>query len=340
MAIGYAATAYPAGSSDMKILKLLVVLLILISGAAVLFLFEGDIPKDVIDAKYSNHSSQFITLENQSTIHFRDEGNRSGEPVVLIHGFGASLHTWSPWVKLLGDEFRIVTLDLPAFGLTGAIPGDDYTTSGYIDTVNMLVDHLGLTSFTLVGNSMGGYVSWQYALKHPARVRALILIGSSGPGDWQKVTDEDTRPLIFSLLTKPWFQFIGGKLDPWYLISPAVKSAYNHSPAADQELIFRYYQLALREGTREAIIHRSVQIGLATEPSVNLSSLTQPVLVMWGREDALIDVETALRFDKVLPNSSVIIYDDVGHIPMEEIPERSAADVRKFMLSLNTQAIK
>ena len=337
MAIGYAATAHPVGSSDMKILKLLLVLLILISGAAVLFLFEGDIPKD---AKYSNHSSQFITLENQSTIHFRDEGNRSGEPVVLIHGFGASLHTWSPWVKLLGDEFRLVTLDLPAFGLTGAIPGNDYTTSGYIDTVNMLVDHLGLTSFTLVGNSMGGYVSWQYALKHPARVRALILIGSSGPGDWQKVTDEDTRPLIFTLLTKPWFQFIGGKLDPWYLISPAVKSAYNHSPAADQELIFRYYQLALREGTRGAIIHRSVQIGQATEPSVNLSSLTRPVLVMWGREDALIDVETALRFDKVLPNSSVIIYDDVGHIPMEEIPERSAADVRKFMLSLNTQVIK
>ena len=98
----------------MKILKLLVVLLVLISGAAALFLFEDDIPKDVIDAKYSNHSSQFITLENQSRIHFRDEGNRSGQPVVLIHGFGASLHTWSPWVKLLGDEFRIVTLDLPA----------------------------------------------------------------------------------------------------------------------------------------------------------------------------------------------------------------------------------
>ena len=73
----------------------------------------------------------------------------------MIHGFGASLHTWTPWVELLGDDYRVITLDLPARGLTGAFPDGDYSTKAYVEAIKNVVDHLKLTTFTLSGNSMG-----------------------------------------------------------------------------------------------------------------------------------------------------------------------------------------
>ncbi len=77
-------------------------------------LFEGDIPASTVDAKYSNSQSSFLILENGSRIHYRDQGQSAGFPIVLVHGAMASLHTWEPWVQVLGENYRLVTLDLPA----------------------------------------------------------------------------------------------------------------------------------------------------------------------------------------------------------------------------------
>jgi pimeloyl-ACP methyl ester carboxylesterase len=316
----------------MKTLKFLAVALLLLLGVITLLLYEGDIPKGVVDAKYSNHASQFITLENDATIHYRDEGNRRHEAIMLVHGFGASLHAWMPWVELLQDEFRVITLDLPAHGLTGEIPNADYSTTGYIEIVDQLADHLKLDTFTLGGNSMGGGVAWQYVLQHPKRVTAMILIDATGPMDWHSGNEEE--PLIFNLLSQPWFRAIAEKLDPYYLIAQATRSAYNYSPVADDSLIMRYYDLALRQGTRKAIILRSSLADRSFNDD-QLSSLGLPTLILWGREDSLIDVSIANRFSEALPDSTLIIYDRVGHMPMEEIPQRSAMDVKQFMAGLN-----
>ena len=93
---------------------MLIVLLI----AASVFLFEGDIPAAQVDAKYSNAESQFLIMENGARVHYRDQGQEDGMPVVLVHGAMASLHTWEPWVEMLGQRYRVITLDLPAHGLT------------------------------------------------------------------------------------------------------------------------------------------------------------------------------------------------------------------------------
>ena len=317
----------------MRLLRYLTLALVVLATLTVFFFYKGDIPKDVVDARYTSPTSQFLTLENGARVHFRDEGNFRGPTIVLIHGSNASLHTWEPWVAELGDRFRIVSLDLPAHGLTGAVPDGNYTMAAYVATVRAIVEHLSLDSYYLGGNSMGGGVTWRYTLDHADEVRGMLLINASSPRAWreQSRTEENNReaPLVFSLLQAPWFRAVANRLDPYYLVKQGLESAYNHSPVVNEQLIMRYYDLALRAGSREATLAR-FSAPRDTSP-VDLSVLTMPALVMWGREDALIPVSVADDFEAALPNTEVVIYDDVGHVPMEEIPARSAADIAGFI---------
>ena len=112
------------------------------------------------------------------------------------------------------------------------------------------------------------------------------------------------------------------------LIEQGLRSAYNNSPVVNEALVNRYYELMMREGTRGAILARS---GNWNAAPVDLSPLTQPTLVMWGAQDSVIPVSVAYQFKANLPNNCTIIYQDLGHIPMEEAPSRTASDVSGFL---------
>ena len=324
----------------MKVLKYLGVALAALVLIGAMVLYKDDMSAEIVDAKYSSDQSQFLNIESGARIHFRDEGNPAGQPVVLIHGSNASLHTWEAWRERLGDNYRIITLDLPGHGLTGRVPNDDYTSKGFATAIDAVVNHIGVDSFVLGGNSMGGGATWHYALAYPEKVSAMILIDASGPPQWRREqavesdSDKSSRPIVFTLLGKPWFRALTRYVDPYLLTKQGVKAAYNNSPVVDQALIDRYYELSIREGTRDATLHRFASYNPQSNEAVDVSVLTQPTLIMWGVEDGLIPVSVADRFDAVLPNSQKILYDDVGHIPMEEIPARSADDVRAFLSSL------
>jgi pimeloyl-ACP methyl ester carboxylesterase len=325
-------------------MKWLIGLLIVLAIASVV-LFETDFPTDKIDAKYRNEASQFLSLGDGSRVHFRDQGNRSGEAIILIHGSNASLHTWEPWVALLGDRYRVVSVDLPGHGLTGRTPADDYSTDAYVSVVQALAGHLNIRQFVLGGNSMGGGVTWRYALAHPEDVLAMILVDASGLPQWRETNpdtnnastdstnDEREAPLAFSLLREPWFQGIARYIDPYYLVAQGLKASHFDPDFVDDNLIARYYDLSMRAGTRDATLIRFSSWRGGPQPSWDLGSLTHPTLILWGEDDAVIPAATGQRFADVLPNAQLIVYPDVGHIPMEEVAERSAADVRQFLHS-------
>jgi pimeloyl-ACP methyl ester carboxylesterase len=324
----------------MGIVKVIVLVLALILLGLAGFLYKGEIPRDVVDAKYTSPASQFLDMTNGARVHFRDEGNPDGSVLVLVHGSNASLHTWEPWIRELGAGYRIVTMDLPGHGLTGGVPDNDYSSAAQLNTVSAVVTHLGIDQFVLGGNSMGGGVTWRYALQYPDQVEAMILVDASGLPAWwaerraEQNGEEKEAPLAFKLLGQGWFRTIAKYIDPYYLVVQGIESSYNNSPVINQALIDRYYELSLRAGTRDATLARFG--GRRNQDEIfDLSSLEQPTLVMWGREDSLIPVETADKFAQVLPNASVVIYDDVGHIPMEEIAERSAQDVLAFLGELS-----
>src|SRR5437870_3790843 len=96
------------------------------------YLSQPDIPRAILEARYAGAPSQFVMLPNGTRAHVRDRGPRDALALVLIHGSNASLYTWEPWAKQLSDRFRIITVDLPGHGLTGAVPNRDYTQEGMV----------------------------------------------------------------------------------------------------------------------------------------------------------------------------------------------------------------
>jgi pimeloyl-ACP methyl ester carboxylesterase len=301
----------------------------------------------VVDAKYTNAESQFLTMKNGSRVHYRDQGNNDGLPVVLIHGAMASLHTWEPWVAILGKKYRVITLDLPAHGLTGMVPSADYGGEAFTQTIHAVTQNLGLRQFVIGGNSMGGGATWRYTLAHPKRVLAMVLVDSVPPGNWQRPNEKKSKEnkergakksvVGFSLLRQDWFRAIARYFDPKLLIGQGLRAAYNDSPVVDEKLIQRYYDLMMREGTRAAILSRNRSYAGDAAQTPDLSDLTQPTLVMWGAQDVVIPVSLMPLFQKILPNTTTVVYEDLGHIPMEEDPERTAIDVMAFLETLQIE---
>ena len=124
--------------------------------------------------------SIFLDIDGMP-VHVRDEGPRDDEsPIVLLHGFGSSLHAWDGWAEALRDKRRVVRLDLPGFGLTGPSPDNVYGLERDMRVTLAVLDRLGIARAVIGGNSLGGAVSWRMALAHPARVEKMILVDAGG----------------------------------------------------------------------------------------------------------------------------------------------------------------
>ena len=305
---------------------LVIAALVVIAIAAVRF----DIPKDELVAKYAQPPSRFIQLPDGADAHVRVQGNKAGPVLVLLHGSNASLQTWEPWARELGDSYRIVTMDLPGHGLTGAVPGDDYSRRAMADFVDEVMVKLGIDNFAMGGNSMGGAVAAQYTLDHPDKVSALILVDSGGIP--RKHSDAEKAPLAFELARSPLGRWIMRWVTPRALIEQGVKSVFADPSKVPPEMVDRYYDLTLYDGNRRATALRFANFDPSDDSlAIRLQDIEVPVLILWGEQDHLIPVNVAQAFKMRIPQAKVVTYPDAGHVPMEEVPTKSAADVRDFM---------
>lgn len=315
----------------MKLLKYFALTLILLLGCSALILYQEDIPSDVVDARYTNTNSQFSELGDLGRVHYRDEGRRQAPPIILLHGSNASLHTFEPWVARLKDKFRIVTIDLPGHGLTGAIPSGNYSREAMAQVVNLLANKLELEHFVIGGNSMGGSVALRYILDHPSRISGLVLINSSGLMG-ERLEDNDSQEVLaFQLLKNPWFRAIGEVIDPYYFVSQGLEAAFHQQAVVTETMVKRYYDLVLREGTREAMMKRFAATEDEKYQARDLARIKVPTLLMWGKEDGVVPFAVSSEYETLVPGISTAYYDGVGHIPMEEAPEISATDLIAFL---------
>lgn len=303
--------------------------LLLLTSLAVPMLRDPDRPLESLVARWAPPPSNFLDVKGQ-IVHYRDEGPRGDpSPIVLIHGTASSLHTWEGWVAGLKGQRRVVTFDLPGFGLTGPFAGqyapDDYRGDTLAHFVLDLMDALKLRHVVLGGNSLGGEVAWRVATLAPQRVDRLVLVDASG---YPFVSG--SVPLVWRLARWP----ITGRLLRYTLPRPLVQAAlegvYADPRRITPALVDRYLELTLRAGNRRALALRLQQMSMGDD-SARIATLHQPTLVLWGGSDRLIPPDTAQRFARDIARSELVVFDGLGHVPQEEDPERSLRVLRPFL---------
>ena len=272
-----------------------------------------------LQPKYAMPPSQFMDFDGMR-IHYRDEGK--GEVIVLLHGTGASLHTWDSWTEVLKKKYRVIRFDLPAYGLTGQDPKKRYSSKDYVEILHTLMTRLQVDSFHLAGNSLGGLVSWLYASYYPERVTKLILLDPSGYGF-------SKTPLVIWLARTPILNSIIQFCTPRAFIQKNLREVYYDSSLIGEETIDRYHELSLYKGNRKAFIERAKLD--RKDDTHRLKLIKAPTLIIWGAEDEWIPASNALLFKKEIPNSRLVVMPKTGHLPMEERPMESSTIALDFL---------
>lgn len=284
-----------------------------------------DRPVEELQARWAPAPSQFIELMGMQ-VHLRDEGPRDdAEPLLLLHGTSASLHTWEGWVADLKRTRRVISVDLPGFGLTGPFPDGDYRIAHYTAFLDALLDRLQVPPVVVAGNSFGGQLAWELAVAKPARVSRLILVDAAG-----YPRQSSSVPIGFRLAQVPALAPLMARLLPRRMIESSVQNVYGDPTRVTDELVERYYQLTLRAGNRQALVQRFQQAP-AGDSHALIRQVQQPTLILWGGRDGLIAPANAERFKADIAGSRLVIFEQLGHVPQEEDPALTLPVVRGFL---------
>jgi pimeloyl-ACP methyl ester carboxylesterase len=305
-------------------------LIAIISAGGYFVLKRPDVAYETLAARFESAASRYVDLPSGVRMHYRDEGAQSGPALLLIHGFSASLHTWEPWVARLGDDFRIISLDLPGHGLTRAPAGYQASIETFRDVVEEFVHAQDIERFALAGSSMGGNVAWEYALAHPERVDALILVDASGWEDTRAEASEE--PNIFKLLRNPTLGPLLRDLDNTRLIRQGLEASFADPSFVDDMMVERYALLSRAPGHRDILLQMTLNYRSRNYATAErLAALQMPVLILSGDSDRLVPPEHARQFHDAIAGSEIVIFETTGHIPQEERPDQSAMAVREFL---------
>jgi pimeloyl-ACP methyl ester carboxylesterase len=294
--------------------------------AGVIATWAPDQSVEQLSIRWAQAPSRFVEV-NGMQVHIRDEGPRNDPmPIVLLHGTSASLHTWDGWTHSLTGQRRVIRFDLPGFGLTGPDPQNDYSMAAYVRFVGAVMDTLGVKTFVLAGNSLGGQIAWETAAAIPQRVSKLVLIDAAGYSFKPK-----SVPIGFWVARTPGLREVMGQVLPRGVIQSSLRNVYGDPSRVTPELVDRYYDMALRTGNRQALGKRFEQALSSDEAKIK--TLKVPTLILWGAKDRLIPPENAQRFETDIAGSRLVVFADLGHVPHEEDAQRTV-DAFKVFLAL------
>jgi pimeloyl-ACP methyl ester carboxylesterase len=288
-----------------------------------------DLSADELQARWAMPPSRFVEVGGLRW-HLLDSGPAEGAaphapPLLLLHGFGSSLHTWEGWAAALQQQQRVLRVDLPGAGLTGPDPQRRYDDEHTVKQLLALLDELGLQRVALAGHSMGGRLAWRLAAQHPERVARLVLVAPDG---FESPGFEYGKP--------PNAGFAAALL-PYALPRAALRAglarAWGDEARLDDATIDRYHQLLRAPGNRRAVLDRLAQLRLEN-PRPLLTSLTMPVLLVWGDADRMIPPLHAQDWLQALPAATgarLLLLPGLGHVPQEEDPRAGLPAITTFL---------
>lgn len=313
----------------MRLILLVAFGLLLVLIALAVWLWTPDQSRRVLETKYLRAPADMVIIAG-TPIHVRDTGPKDAPAVILLHGFGASLHTWEPWAEGLQDRFRVIRFDLPGSGLSPPDRTGDYTDARSMVLINEVMERAGIERASLVGNSIGGRIAWTFAATHPDRVVGLVLISPDGfasPGfEYGKPPEV---PAVMRLMRYAL---------PRSMLRSNIAVGYADPAALTDTVVQRYHDLMLAPDARDAMLSRMEQTVL-TDPVPILERITAPTLLVWGEQDAMIPFANAADYQRHIRDVRLIAFPNLGHLPHEEDPGASLPAVRTFLEVLHPSVI-
>lgn len=257
---------------------------------------------------------------NGARIVYSDGG--SGEPLVLLHGLGASRSTFDMVASRLVRRYRVLIPDLPGFGESGLAPDGDYGIDAQVAWVERFVTRLGLESFHLGGNSMGGWIAAAYAAKYPQKVQSLWLLAAAGTEEMLeteavKVRRQEGRYLLLSRSIAEFDQV----MERIFYRAPPLPLALRWAGARLSASKFDLHSQIF-----DQLLDRGEDYRL--EP--HLPRITAPTLLVWGAHDSVVPLSVMDRFAALVPRAKPVVMEEVGHVPQMEAPMRVVADYLRF----------
>lgn len=265
---------------------------------------------------------QFLPLHGR-LVHVEQAG--TGEPVVLLHGFGASTYSWRKVMPGLAARFRVVAIDLNGFGYTER-PRDlaSYTREGQGQLVLDVLDALRIERAHVVGHSYGGGITLWLASRHPERFLSMVLVDSSAP---TYANDRRSRAASLKPLTSLFLRSV--VLRPSTVRKGLLRSVHDPS-LVTPELVQAYFDRIRIEGVIDAYYGLTVPVRGPAE-TVDLAKIDVPALVVWGADDRIILMRNGRQGTAKLPHGRFVVIPDTGHIAMEERPEEWLRIVLPFL---------
>jgi pimeloyl-ACP methyl ester carboxylesterase len=279
-----------------------------------------------MDVDWSKHQRS-VTIEERS-VNVIDIG--SGPPVLFIHG----LACWQSWLEnicFFAREHRVIAMDLPGFGAS-QLPLEPISITGYARIINALCAELGVEQAAVVGNSMGGFIGAELAIRFPERVERLCLAPAIGLNmEWVRAERKKNLSsivenfLFFALL---WYAVRSDAP----VLRPRLRSKWLGLIVAHPERLPGALLLAVVRGSGRLLAVPAALEAMTRYPIRDrLGEITCPTLIIWGADDRLVPVQDADEFEWLIPESRKLIYEDTGHMPMLERPQRFNADVNAFL---------
>jgi len=263
---------------------------------------------------------------NGISIAYTDKGE--GRPILFIHGFASSSYTWMKMIGYLPPKFRFITIDLKGFGHSEKKCDDHLSPFDQSIIVSEFIRTLELRDLVLVGHSMGGAISLLtlFDNKMKERISRLVLVDSAGmfhklPDFIDDITSASPENRIMKLA------------DEELLVSIVLKQVYFDHGKIDDEAVREYSSILRMEKSKECLYAAALQIAIANLRSFRdkLSEITVKTLIMWGKEDVIIDLIDALKLKSDLKNAELKILENCGHSPQEEMPLETAEILANFL---------
>jgi abhydrolase domain-containing protein 6 len=241
------------------------------------------------------------------------EGGK-GEPVVLVHGFGASADSWSRFAAQLTKRYRVIAPDLPGWGASTRIQAASYGYPAQVERLHQFLSALGLRRVHLVGHSMGGFISSAYAALHPDEVITLGLIAPHG------MAEPEPSELAQSV----------ARGDNWLVATTIqefdrlLNNVFAKRPYAPKAVLRYLASHAIRNHAKSRQIFDEMQMN---DPALadRLPRIEAPALIVWGDQDRVLHVSSAELFRKGIRNSEVVVIHGSGHMPLVENARQCAA---------------